>query len=85
MTPREEYLREALAELMAVEAKTLSLTTTFDEQGVDSLIGLRFVRKIQDATGMDIELEWVFDHPTIEQLAQFLDERAGRLPNPHHA
>jgi acyl carrier protein len=75
MTPRESSLREMLAELMEIEARELSLTMTFAEQGVDSLVGLRFARRIQDVTGIDVELEWVFDYPTIRQLAKFIDAR----------
>jgi acyl carrier protein len=50
---------------------------TFAEQGVDSLIGLRFVRKIQDLVELDIELEWIFDYPTVQKLAEFLGVRFG--------
>jgi hypothetical protein len=43
------------------------------------IIGRRFVRKIQDASGVEIAPEWIFDHPTIQQFAQLLDEKFGRL------
>lgn len=79
MTRREERLRDALAELMEIDAHEISLTMTFAEQGVDSLVGLRFARKIEELCGMETELEWLFDYPTIRQLSQFLDRQCGNI------
>ena len=75
MTQRERDVKAALAAVMELEPSQLSLTLTFAEQGLDSLMALRFARKIQDLFGSDIELEWLFDHPTIAQLCRFLDEQ----------
>jgi acyl carrier protein len=55
------------------------VTTSFADLGMDSLVGLRFSRKIQDLLGVEIELEWLFDYPTIRQLSEFLDEPFGDL------
>jgi acyl carrier protein len=73
MNEIETFLITNLASLMKVEPDTLSLTMTFDEQGVDSLVGLRFIKKIHKATGMEIEMKKIFDYPTLKDLAQFLD------------
>ena len=77
MTGTELRLRDTLAELMEVDACKVSVTKTFGEQGVDSVIGLRFVRKLEDLLGASVELEWLFDHPTIRQLSGFLDQQKG--------
>lgn len=79
MPDYEQYLHTALAELMAIDPAQLSLTTPLTEQGVDSLIGLRLARKIQDLIGdeVEVELEWIFDYPSIAELAQFLTTRFG--------
>jgi acyl carrier protein len=53
------------------------LTRSFADQGLDSLAGLRYSRKIQDLLDAEIELEWLFDHPTISQLSEFLDRQFG--------
>jgi len=66
-------MKAMLAEVMNVEANDISSTATFAQLGMDSLTGLRFARKIKDAFGIEIELEWIFDYPTIEQLAGYLD------------
>lgn len=76
MTEYESILRDALAELLAIDPTEVSLTTHFAEQGVDSLIGLRLARKVQDALGFEVELEWLFDYPTISELAAFLGQKS---------
>lgn len=72
MTDRETILREALADVLQIDAEQVSLTLTFSEQGVDSLTGLRFGRKVQDALELEIDPEWLLDYPSIRQLSEFL-------------
>lgn len=79
MTKRELWLRGALSELLEVDAAQVSVTDSFAEQGIDSLAGLRMTRKLEDALGVEVELEWLFDHPNIRELAGFLDQRFGAL------
>ena len=76
-------LRIALADLLEVAPEDISLTADLGEQGVDSLLALRLARKIADATGCEIDLEWLFDHPNLEQLAGFLEAQGVRaVPAP---
>lgn len=79
MSKRERWLRGVLADLMGIEASQVSLTASFAEQGMDSFVGLRLTRKLQDALDVEIELEWLFDNPSIRELSQFLDARFGEL------
>lgn len=79
MSLLKTHLRIALADLLAVAPEEVSLTTDLGAQGVDSLIALRLARKIADATGYDIDLEWLFDHPTLEQLAAFLEAQGATV------
>ncbi|WP_162253026.1 acyl carrier protein [Duganella sp. Root1480D1] len=75
---QEQELRMLLAGLLQVPPEQLASGSTLSELGVDSLLGLRFARKIQDTTGTEFDLEWLFDYPTIEQLAAFLARPAGQ-------
>jgi hypothetical protein len=77
MSSRVPALQHALAEVLEIAPATVSRTAPFAEQGVDSLLGLRFVRGVQDLVGAEIDPEWLFDHPTIEQLSAFLDLQFG--------
>ena len=82
MSNREQFLRSALAELLQVDQNELSPTTPFAELGVDSLLGLRLTREIQDQLQADVELEWLLDNPSIRELAEFLDAKFGGLDAP---
>ena len=81
MSTLEHQLRNALAKLMDVAPESLSTTQDMSEQGVDSLLGLRFARQVQELTAVEVELEWLYDHPSIAQLAAFLEPRIGRPAN----
>ena len=78
MTDIEISMRTILAELMGISPQQISTTATFFELGMDSFIGLRFAKKINELLDIEIELEWVFDYPTIQQLAQFLETHPHR-------
>lgn len=79
MNKTETLLSTALADLMKVSPDQLSVTMTFDEIGVDSLVGLRFIKKIRNVTGIQIEQQEIFDHPSMRALAQLLDARSMEL------
>lgn len=73
-----EHLVEVLAQVRGVNPDSVSATADLADQGVDSLTGLRFARKIEDLTGSEVKLEWLFDNPNLEQLAAFLESQAVR-------
>lgn len=75
---QEQELRMLLAGLLQVPHEQIASGSTLSELGVDSLLGLRFARKIQDATGTEFDFECLFDNPTLEQLADFLARPAGQ-------
>jgi len=75
MTEFERFLRDALAVLLEIDAEQVSMSTPFAELGLDSLLGLRFARAIEDRIGSEVEFEWVFDYPTVHELAGFLERR----------
>ena len=73
MTVLETFLQAALAAALTCEPHDDSITEDYCAQGVDSLVGLRFARRLQDHLGREIEIEWLYDHPSIAQLAAFLE------------
>ena len=75
MSMLQSHLIAALADVMEVPPAQVSSTTSFAEQGLDSLTALRLARKIQDRTAIEIELEWLLDYPTILELERFLGEK----------
>jgi acyl carrier protein len=79
MTEWEQCLRQALGDVLETDAHLLTGAMTFSDLGLDSLTGLRFMRQVQDIAGVEIELEWMFDYPTTQRLAEFLNQRFGSL------
>lgn len=72
----ESRLLQALADLLDVDSQQISPTASFDELGLDSLLGLRFARTIEELTGLETDFEWIFDYPTVRELSGFLEQRA---------
>jgi acyl carrier protein len=83
MTKFERYLQAALAESMNVAPEQIALDVPLSEQGVDSLIGLRLARRINELTGTEIDLEWIYEYPSITLLAGFLEQRFGSADHAH--
>lgn len=75
MTNLEKMMTDALANVLQIDARDISPSASFAECGLDSLSGLRFARRLEEKLGMPIELEWLFDHPTISELARLLEDR----------
>ena len=73
MRTTEQLLLDILRRETGADAGQVSAGTAFSELGLDSIAGLRFMRKAQDELGIEIELEWMYDHPCVAELAQFLD------------
>jgi acyl carrier protein len=73
MDTRAHQVRNELARLLNCEPERLAMEKSFHEMGVDSLVGMRLIGKISDATGHEIEPTVLFDYPTIRELATYLD------------
>ena len=58
----------------------ISVTDSFFDLGVTSLMAGRLFSEIQDLFGTDLPLAPIFQAPTIEQLAQLLTGERDRLP-----
>ncbi len=77
MSSREQWMQETLSRLMEVDPDRIEIAGSFGDMGIDSLIGLRFVREMQEEFGFEIELDWLYDNPSIRELSSFIDDRFG--------
>jgi acyl carrier protein len=75
----ETRLQQALADLLQVDVQHISPTARFEDLGLDSLLGLRFARKIGELIDVETDLEWIFDYPTVRALSGFLEQHAAGL------
>ncbi|MFD0360449.1 acyl carrier protein [Nocardia sp. GCM10030253] len=65
----------AIADLLGVEAATVSTSAPFSELGLSSLQLARLTAQLEDAMGVEISLTALYDHPDIEQLVEHLAMR----------
>jgi polyketide synthase PksN len=65
-------LTKTLADALYLEPSRIDAQRPFVEMGLDSIVGVEWVRTINKAYGLSMPTTKIYDHPTIEQLAQYL-------------
>lgn len=68
----EQELLASLAEALFIEPRDLDLDMAFSELGVDSIIGVEWVKTINDRYGIKLAAARLFDYPNIAALAEYL-------------
>ena len=74
MTKYQEVLSQILESSLGIRAGEMDVNLGFSELGLDSLTGLRLCRKIQETLGVNIDPIWLYDYPSVSQLAEFLSQ-----------
>ncbi|GHI83243.1 acyl carrier protein [Streptomyces xanthophaeus] len=70
-------LESAVAEdLELPDGLRVGRLTTFVDLGLDSAGVVFLAGRASEYLGAEVPPEWVFDHPTIQQLARFLAQHA---------
>jgi thioester reductase-like protein len=67
---------ESLATALKRPVDTVSETASFASMGVDSLIAAELAAAVEDATGIAVDAAAIYEHPSVDELAAFLEERA---------
>jgi acyl carrier protein len=62
----------AVADLLGVDAASVSTSTPFSDLGLSSLQLARLTAFLEDAMGVEVSLTAIYDHPDIEQLVEHL-------------
>ncbi|KHL52120.1 amino acid adenylation protein, partial [Xanthomonas cannabis pv. cannabis] len=71
---------EQVANAVRVGAHEIDPHRSFADQGVDSIIGVQLVNRLNKLFGLRIATTAIFDHNTVHRLAGFLHERHGATP-----
>jgi acyl transferase domain-containing protein/D-arabinose 1-dehydrogenase-like Zn-dependent alcohol dehydrogenase len=77
----EQHLRESLAAALYLRAEEVDLTRPFVDQGLDSVIGVEWVRSLNAGFGLNIAVTKLYDHPNIRALAVYIEEELGGRSN----
>lgn len=78
------WCADFLAKRLKMPASQIDPHADFKSLGIDSMTSIIFVADLEDWLGLELPANTFFEHPTIDELAQFLTRRlAGRHPHDH--
>jgi amino acid adenylation domain-containing protein len=72
-TPAEELLSGLWANVLRVNR--VGINDNFFELGGHSLLAIQLISRIRDAFGLELPLSDLFEHPTVSELAQSVENR----------
>jgi acyl transferase domain-containing protein len=70
----EEELARSLANALCMEQDDIDVEKPFGEIGLDSVIGVEWIQSLNKQYACNLKASCVYDHPTIRELAGFLQE-----------
>lgn len=73
-----EHLLDLLAEALFLPRSDVNIDRTFVEMGMDSIIGVEFVRAINRHYDTNIPATRVYDHPSVRAFSEFLETELSR-------
>ncbi|ATB48587.1 non-ribosomal peptide synthetase [Corallococcus macrosporus] len=76
-TGTEQQLQALFGELLGLS--TVAPTDSFFELGGHSLLAVTLISRISEKLNIEVPLNEVFDRPTVESLASWIDEHAGKV------
>jgi acyl carrier protein len=71
----EEELTTILATMLDMKKSEIDSNKSFSELGLDSIIGVEWVRKINNKYNTTIHAAKIYDYPNIKALAEFLRKK----------
>ncbi|MFF3781142.1 SDR family NAD(P)-dependent oxidoreductase [Streptomyces sp. NPDC001933] len=72
-----ELLSELTADCLGMPVEELDRAKPLSSFGVDSIVGVELINRLNDALGVVLKTIVIFDHPTVADLAAFITDRHG--------
>jgi acyl transferase domain-containing protein len=66
-------MKEILAAVLFIDVSKLNENKAFVEQGLDSILAVEFTRKLNDALQVELTATKLYDYPTVNKLADYLN------------
>ena len=74
----QEELTTSLAEALYMKRSDVDVDKTFTDMGLDSIIGVEWIRAINKQYGTSIAATKVYDYPSIREFAKFLEKELNK-------
>src|SRR5262249_8571353 len=75
VTPQlEQELARSLAAALYIEESAIDVEKPFVDMGLDSVVGVEWIRALNQRYASKLKASSVYDYPTIHQLAGFLQK-----------
>ena len=66
-----------MSKALDIAAESIDVSVPFSDYGLDSILGVSFVKHINDALGLSLNTAIIFDYTSIERLAAHLIDAHG--------
>ncbi|MBO1583289.1 PfaD family polyunsaturated fatty acid/polyketide biosynthesis protein [Bacillus sp. XF8] len=68
----QNMLIDSLIQILFIEGETVDVDQNFYDIGLDSILGVEWMRHINKKQGLSLEATTLYDYPTIRELAQYI-------------
>ncbi|MCP5002638.1 MAG: hypothetical protein GY941_01610, partial [Planctomycetes bacterium] len=76
----EEGLKVSLAKALYMKESDIDEGKPFIDMGLDSIVGVEWIKAINQEYGTSVSATKVYDYPTIRKFAVFLEEEIKKIP-----
>ncbi|MBD3314401.1 MAG: hypothetical protein GF344_01325, partial [Chitinivibrionales bacterium] len=73
----EEKLKKSLSDALFMQPNDIDIYKSFTDLGLDSIIGVEWIKKVNESYGIDIPATRVYDYKNINEFASYLAEKLG--------
>ncbi|WP_158014448.1 SDR family NAD(P)-dependent oxidoreductase [Ralstonia solanacearum] len=73
----QQWIIDALAKTLKADRDSISLRTPFSDYGVDSILGVGFVKQLGNRLGIKLNSAILFEHATVTKLRDYLRNTYG--------
>lgn len=78
----KQKLTATLAECMYMQPDEINMSKNFMDMGLDSILGIEWIRKMKKMYGWDMDITVLYDYPTVIALAGYINsEIIGKTEN----
>ncbi|MCP4936806.1 MAG: polyketide synthase, partial [bacterium] len=79
----QQELKKSLSEMLYIKQKEIDPDEQFIDMGMDSIIGVEWIRALNEQYGISIAVTKIYDYPNISKLAVFLEKELSKHRQVH--